>query len=145
MATSWLLGIILVWPRVKGVKSSTVNSIGIAVRMALQLKLNLPHARQVSQMSSAEFMSMECSNRLMWAMFVSDAIYAFDDNGQLNEEHVASMNLPCNIWSFTQGTPSSTLQMSQISQETADTSLRQATNPCAYLIKILAIRRTIIK
>lgn len=112
--------------------------------MALQLKLNCPNARQPSVMKSAEFLRTECHSRLMWTIFVSDLLYAFDGT-QVTEQHMADLYLPCNLWSFTQGSPSTTLRLAQISDKTSDTTLRQATNPCAYFIKILTIRRKIIK
>lgn len=111
--------------------------------MALQLKLNRPTARQPSEMSSAEFLRMECHSRLMWTVFVSDLLHS--DEGNISEDAMACLYLPCNLWSFTQGTPCTTLRLSEVSESTADSKLRQATNPCAYLIKILAIRRKIIK
>ena len=117
---------------------------GVATRMALQLNLNFPNARQPSEMSSAEFLRAECHSRLMWTIFVSDLLYAFDEP-QVSEQAMADLYLPCNLWSFTQGTPSATLRMAQVSVRAADTTLRQATNPCAYFIKILATRRKIIK
>lgn len=112
--------------------------------MALQLKLNCPDARHPSEMSSAQFLRAECHSRLMWTIFVSYLLYEFDGT-QISEEIMADLYLPCNLWSFTQGTPSTTLRLAQISERTADTTLRQATNPCAYMIKILAVRRKIIR
>lgn len=112
--------------------------------MALQLKLNCPATCQPSEMSSAEFLRAECHNRLMWTIFVSDLLYAFDET-HVSEQAMADLYSPCNLWSFTQGTPCTTLRLAQLTERTADPALRQATNPCAYLIKVLAIRRKIIK
>ena len=121
-----------------------VLTIGIATRMAVQLKLNYPASRHPSELHSAEFLRLECHSRLMWTIFVSDLLFAFDET-YVSEPAMTNLYLPCNLWNFTQGTPCTTLRLSEILERKIDPTLRQATNPCAYLIKILAIRRKIIK
>jgi hypothetical protein len=112
--------------------------------MAVKLKLNYPASRHPSELRSAEFLRVECHSRLMWTVFVSDLLFAFDET-YVSEQAMANLYLPCNLWSFTQGTPCTTLRLSEISQRTINPTLRQATNPCAYLIKILTVRWKIIK
>lgn len=116
----------------------------MSTRMALQLGLNRPSTHQASAMTSAKFLRAECHNRLMWTVFVSDLLYTFDES-HIGEQMMNKVPLPCNLWSFTQGAPCKTLRLPQVSDSKAGSSLRQATNPCAYLIKILTIRRRILK
>ncbi|KAI9739922.1 MAG: hypothetical protein M1818_004978 [Claussenomyces sp. TS43310] len=124
--------------------TSAWNLIGIASRMALQLKLGKSAGTDLSPNErSRSFLQQECHRRLMWSVFVSDLLFACDES-HINEQWVADLPLPCNLWSFTQGIPCKTLRLPQLGSKVNDIEIKQATNPCAYLIGILVLRRKIL-
>ncbi len=122
---------------------SAWNLIGMSIRMAVQLRLNQPSAHS-SPSGNGTFLRQECHRRLMWSIYVTDLIYGYDQV-QINEDSISTLPLPCNLWNFTQGIPCTTMQLHQLYGRNVDPAVRQATNPCAYLIAILALRRKILR
>lgn len=94
--------------------------------------------------SNPSFLAQECRSRLVWSVFVADQLFSYE-NTHMDAQRVTDLPLPCNLWNFTQGSHCDTLRLSQVCETTADITVRQSTNPCAYLIKILIIRRDILK
>jgi hypothetical protein len=117
------------------------NLIGIGTRMALQLKLN---QNTTGSDNPESFLQGEVRRRLMWSVLVTDLLFSSDTN-YIGEELVADLPLPCNLWNFTQGIPCTTLQLWQLSGRVLDGTVKQATNPCAYLIQILVLRRKVLR
>lgn len=109
--------------------------------MALSLNLmNWPDPEKLG----ASFLTQECQSRLAWSVFVADQLFSYE-NTHIDSQRVTDVPLPCNLWSFTQGSHCDTLRLNQVCESAADITIRQSTNPCAYLIKILTIRRNILE
>lgn len=116
------------------------NFIALAFRVALQLKMN-HHEPQPETAHQRNFARQESRVRLMWSVYVLHCLLLCDEVGS-NEELLQNLPLPCNLWNFMQGLPCHTLRLS----ETVDHAERaSATNPCAYLIRIVIIRSEIMR
>lgn len=116
---------------------ASLTFVGIGIRMALDLELHMAPQDGI-------FLEQECRRRLMWSVFVSDLLFN-NERPIVETDVLLDLPLPCNIWSFTQGVPCRTLTLRELQQQITDPSIQQATNHCAYLISILAIRRNIIQ
>ncbi|KAH8797737.1 hypothetical protein F5884DRAFT_814652 [Xylogone sp. PMI_703] len=126
----------------EGNLTSAWNLLGISIRMALRLKLNLPRSREGDplKIESSQFLEEECHLRLMWSIFVADLLFGCDES-QINETSVALLPTPCSMWNFAQASPCVTFR---IHDKLYDTVVEHATNPCAYLIRVLLIRKRIL-
>ena len=105
----------------------------------MALEMRLYEAQQ-----SAPFLQQECRRRLLWAVYVSDLLFD-NDQLQMDTELLLDVPLPCNLWNFTQGIPCKTLTLRELQSKVGDDSKQQLSNPCAFLIAILAIRRKILR
>jgi hypothetical protein len=109
--------------------------------MALQLKL---HEDSSGSQNSGSIVQQECRRRLMFSVYVSDLLFDCDSI-HIDDELVAQLPLPCNLWSFTQGLPCKTLTLQQLRSHVPDGPAKQSSNHCSYLINILVIRRKILR
>ncbi|KAI9727387.1 MAG: hypothetical protein M1834_008458 [Cirrosporium novae-zelandiae] len=120
------------------------NLLGLSMRIALKLRLNIaPTSTDWENVNRdhSVFIQLECHIRLMWCVFISNTLLACEEL-EYNENLVEELPLPCNAWNFFQGFPCKTLRLSDTA---TDTEAGNVTNPCAYLIKIILIRKRILR
>ena len=116
------------------------NFIALAFRIAVQLKMN-KHEVGADASRQRNFARQESRIRLMWAVYVLHCLLLCDELHS-NENFLQTLPLPCNVWNFMQGLPSRTLCLSE---PFSDPERASATNPCAYLIKIVIVRSEIMR
>lgn len=116
------------------------NYISLAFRIALQLKMNNYEA-PVETAHQRNFARQESRIRLMWSVYVLHCLLLCDELHS-NEELLEKLPLPCNVWNFMQGLHCRTLRLPE---QSVDPQLASATNPCAYLIRIVIIRSDIMR
>jgi len=116
------------------------NFITLAFRIAVQLKMNVfePIADTARQ---PNFTRQESRIRLMWSVYVLHCLLLCDEVHS-NQELLKDLPLPCTVWNFMQNLPCLTLRLSEPINQPERAS---ATNPCAYLIKIVIVRSEIMR